>query len=72
MMLHYAMIQVIHYLKQFVLRVYIVGSLPHTKHMINKHKIHQALRGKLLGYVIIRVARKMRLVDVIGRNKMSR
>ena len=57
MMLHYAMIQVIGYLKQFVLRVYIVDCLSQTKHIINKHKMHQALRGKLLGDVIFNVAR---------------
>ena len=35
MRLHYAMIQGIGYLKQFVLAVYIVNCLPQTKHMIN-------------------------------------
>ena len=67
MMLNYALIQVIGYLKQLALRVYIVHCLSQTKHMIiNKRKMRPALRGKMrLGDVICNVVRNMRLGDVI-------
>ena len=60
--LNYALIRVIGHLKLLVMRVYNVNcpSLSQTKHMINKqHKMFQVLRGKLLGDVIIHVARKI-------------
>ena len=60
--LNYVLIQVIGYFKLLAMRVYNVNcpSLSQTKHMIDKqHKMFQALRGKLLGDVIIHVARKL-------------
>ena len=63
-MLNDALIQVTGYLKPLASRVCIVECpqlIPNKTHdkLINKHKMHPALRENLLGDVIFHVARKM-------------